>query len=87
MDYAVEGAPGKQRAHRRGVFEAALHKRKARLRAQPRHARLLERHVVIIVDGIKAGYGVAARQQRLRHVVANEAGRAGHEDIHQSNSC
>ena len=47
-----------------------------------RHERLLERRVVVVVQVVDAGDGVAAREQPQRGVHADEAGRAGEQDVH-----
>ncbi len=46
---------------------------------QLREARLLQRDVVVLVEVVEADDLVAARQQLLRDVGADEAGRAGDE--------
>jgi hypothetical protein len=75
------------RIHRRPVGEIGAQEapRRPGLRrdavelGQPR---LLEGHVVIIVDVVEAGHRIAARQQPRRDMEADEAGGAGDEDVH-----
>src|SRR5262249_56630998 len=44
--------------------------------------RLLERHVIVVVDVVEADDALAARKQGLGHVKANKPGGAGDEDSH-----
>ena len=54
----------------------------ARLAVQPRQPRLLQPHVVVGVQVVHAQHALAARQQRLGDMIANEARRSGQQDRH-----
>ena len=49
---------------------------------EPRQPRVLQLDVVVVVEVVEADHLVAARQQALRDVHADEAGGAGDEDFH-----
>ena len=49
---------------------------------QARQARLLQSHVVVVIEVVEPDDLVAPREQPLRRVRADEAGRAGHEHLH-----
>ncbi len=53
------------------------------MRGELRQPRLFQRDAVIIVEIVDTDDGVAAREQAPGHVIADEAGRAGHENTHQ----
>ena len=85
VDHALEGGR-ERRLNRRpvgevGAQEAPVGPAGAVELGQPR---LLERHVVVVVDVVEARHGVAARQQRPGDVKADEAGGAGDQDPHQA---
>jgi len=82
MDDPVEGPPGKKGGHGRLVFEGPFHKGKGRAGAQLLQARLFQRHVVVRIQVVKAGDGIAALQEGAGHVVADESGGAGDQDVH-----
>ena len=50
---------------------------------QDRETRELQAHVVVVVEVVEADDLVAAREQLLRGVEADEAGGAGDEDLHR----
>ena len=87
VDHPVEGRVREGCVHRAGVGEigpeegpggAGVARRAVEL-GQPG---FLERRVVIGIDVVEAGHGIAARHQRARHVEADEAGRSRDEDAH-----
>ena len=82
-DAADRGAC-EQRFHRRAVGEVDAREAESLARREAREARLLERRVVVRVQVVEADDLVAAREQPLADVVADEARRAGHENAHQS---
>ena len=49
---------------------------------QTRVARALQRHVVIGRHAIEARYGMSVRKQTFGQVITDEAGGAGHENMH-----
>ena len=51
---------------------------------QPVQPRLLQPHIIIVVQVVQADHAVAARQQRLGDMVADEPGAAGDQDLHGS---
>jgi hypothetical protein len=51
-----------------------------RMRLQPLQPRVLQRRVVVAVQIVDPDHRLPARQQALRRVEADEAGRAGDED-------
>jgi hypothetical protein len=50
-----------------------------------RQPRLLQRRVVVVVKVVDADDGVTAREQGAGRMQADEAGGAGHEDVHHAN--
>jgi hypothetical protein len=48
---------------------------------EPREPIALELRVVVVVEVVQADHAVAARKQQLRHVHADETGRAGDENL------
>ncbi len=73
-----------QRFHRRPIGEVHAREAESLARREARKARLLERRVVVRVQVVEADHLVAAREQPLADVVADEPRRAGHEHAHQS---
>jgi hypothetical protein len=82
VHHAVEALGREQRLHPGAVGHVQALEAKARLRRQPGQPGLLERRVVVVVEVVDADHLVAARQQALGHVHADEAGRAGDQDFH-----
>ena len=54
------------------------------VRARGREVLLLVGAVVVRREAVDADHRVAAREQRLREMTADEPGRAGHERAHRS---
>ena len=52
------------------------------LAIEPRHAGMLQAHVVVVVDVVEAKHLIAAREQPLRDMIADESRRARHEVAH-----
>ena len=74
---------GEQLRHARAVGEIELDEAEARRGfSSDREPRLLEPDVVVVVEVVEADHLVAALEQDLRRVVADEAGGAGDEDFH-----
>ncbi len=82
VHHAVEALAREQRLHARAVGQVEPLEAKARLPLQLAEPGLLECRVVVIVEVVDAGDRVTARQQALRGVHADEAGRAGEQDVH-----
>ena len=78
----VEPLHGEQLFHRQSVGDIQTVKAEAGLFLQPPQPRLLERHLVIVVEIVDAGNFVSAREQRLREVKADEAGSACDQYLH-----
>jgi len=55
---------------------------KARISAQQGQARLLQPHIVVIVEVVDADYPIAALEQRPGDVKADEPGSTGEKDRH-----
>src|SRR5690606_27797744 len=68
--------------HRRAVGQVGLHVGVARMVLEARQPRLLQGDVVVVVEVVEADDLVAARQQHLRDMTADEAGSAGDENLH-----
>ena len=79
---AVELLLREQRRDALAVGHVHLHEAEVRVRRQARQPILLESRVVVVVEVVQAHDLVPARQQELRDVHADEAGRAGDEDFH-----
>ena len=82
MNHPVKGADGKQGIHCRFIGQITLDEGKGGVGAKPLEARMLEGHIVIVVEVVKAGDRVAALKQGGGHVVADKAGGAGDEYVH-----
>ena len=78
----VELLARKQRVHAGAVGDVELHEAKGRVRGQPREPVALYLRVVIVVEIVQADHHVAAGQQNLRDMHADEAGCAGDQDFH-----
>ena len=59
-------------------------KPKPRVLPQPVQPRLLQPHIIVVVQVVDADDRIAPRQQRLGNMVADEAGAAGDQDLHDS---
>ena len=83
MDDAVESFRGKQAVDRCAVGDVDLVEREVRVLEllQPRE---LQVDVVVLVEVVEPDDVVAAREQALRDVHADETGGAGDEDLHRS---
>ncbi len=81
VDDTVEALVGKQPTHRVAVGNVNLVEREVGV-IQLLQSRELEVDVVILVQVVETDDGVAAREQALRDVHADEAGGAGDEDFH-----
>ncbi len=79
VDDARERVPREQRLHRGAVGEFDPLEREARMR-KPLQPRLLQPRVVVIIQVVDADHRLAARQQALSQVIADEAGSAGDEN-------
>jgi hypothetical protein len=55
-----------------------------RAEAEPREARLLQAHLVVVVEVVDADHLVAVGAQPPRQVKADETGGAGDEVLHRS---
>ena len=82
MHDALELLFGEERADGVAVGDVQLDEAKARLRRQPGEPVMLEAWVVVVVQVVEADDAVAAREQDLRDVHADEAGRTGDENLH-----
>mmetsp|Transcript_59449 Transcript_59449/g.140639 ORF Transcript_59449/g.140639 Transcript_59449/m.140639 type:complete len:306 (+) Transcript_59449:1652-2569(+) len=84
VHHPVEALFGKQLGHALAVGHVHLHEAEARLAVQARQAVLLELGAVVVVEVVQAHHFVAARQQDLADMHADEAGGAGDEYFHLS---
>ena len=66
------------------VGDIELGENKARIGAQRGQARFLQSYVVVIVEIVDAHHMVAALEQRLGDVEADEPGNAGEKDRHDA---
>ena len=71
---------GKQPVDGWPVLQRAAHEGETRVLSQFLEPRQLQRGVVIIIEIIKPDDGRALAKQALRHVKADKAGRARHQD-------
>jgi hypothetical protein len=83
-DVRDAGVLAHQRLDGRPVRYVCGHEAEAFAGLQLREAVLLELDVVIGVQVVEADHGTAARQQRLGHMVADEAGGPGQKNLHQT---
>src|SRR5579863_5872333 len=74
---------GKEPSNALGIGEVEFLEPKGRLLLKPCEARLLECHIVILVEVVEADDLMAARQQPQRRVIADEAGGSGQQDLHE----
>ena len=84
MDHPFGARGADQFGHGLGVGDISAHHAEARIRRQPPRPQLFQRDVVIGVEVVHADDGLAALQQALRHVHADEAGRSGDNDGHEA---
>ena len=82
VDDLLETFLREQRFHRRAVLEIDAHHRERVVVIEKRSARLLQRDVVVVVEVIEAHDRVAALQELLRGVKADEPGGACDEYLH-----
>ncbi len=87
MDDHLRAEAFEQRQQAFMVFQRRPRFRETRLPGQLREAAMLEVHVVVIVDAIKAMHGVALAEQRACRMVADETGMACHQNAQRSVSC
>ena len=80
VDHAVGLGLGEQRRHRFAIGQVDGRVAIALARFKPRKARLFQRRVVVGVEIVQPHHSVAAIQQPMRDVGADEAGRAGDQD-------
>ena len=83
VNHALELLAREQLRHPRPVGEIQLDEAEVRPLPQLREPRLLQRDVVVVVEVVEPDDFVAALQQELRGVEADEAGRAGDEKFHE----
>src|SRR2546423_1174328 len=83
VHHALKFLAREERRNGRLIGEIELHEAKLRLRREAREARLLERDVVVLVQGVQTDHLVTARKQARGGGRADEAGRAGHENFHR----
>ena len=82
MHHAVELLACKQLFHAGAVGHVELDEAEAFLRREARQTRLLESWIVVIVEIVETDDFVAARQQNLRYVAADEARSARDQHFH-----
>jgi len=82
VDHALRPVAGKQRVQARGIGNVAFGEGKARVGAELCQPGMLQARVVVRVEVVDADDLIAALQQLLGHVHADEAGAAGDEDFH-----
>ena len=84
MDHSVELAFRADAFHRFRVPHVGLVDGETRIGCQQSGVGPLAGGVVVVIEVIKAGDTVAARQECLGDVAADEAGRAGDQNVHFS---
>ena len=72
----------RQFSHRGAVGDVRAVEAKAAMPRQTLQPRVLQPHIVVGVDFIDADHLLAARQQRLGDVIADEAGGSGQQNGH-----
>ena len=77
----VEALTGEQVGDGPPVRDVHRLEAKLRARAEPREPDVLESGIVVVVQVVQAHDVVAAREQRLRGMHADEARRTGHQDF------
>ena len=82
VDHALRLMGGKYLLHRRAVRQIRGDMGVPRHIHQPRQSRLLQGDIVVVIEIVEADDLVAARQQALGDVGADEAGGASNEDFH-----
>ncbi len=80
VHHAADAVVAHQRRHVLGLGDVRAHKLKAVASQEGRHARLLQRHVVIGVEIVDPDHRLAAIEEPLGHGPADEAGCAGDQD-------
>ncbi len=82
MHHSLELFLREQRVHPGAVREVELDEAEPRVLAQDREPRFLQRRVVVVVEVVETDHLVAAIEEPAGDVKADEAGRAGDEDLH-----
>ncbi|MNE21338.1 hypothetical protein D3C80_1144930 [compost metagenome] len=82
MDHPLELLPGKQLRHGDPVGEIEAFKAKAGQGAEPREARLLQAHLVVVVEIVDADHLMTVVAEPLRHMEADESGGTGDQIFH-----
>src|SRR5579864_3475401 len=78
----LEALAGEERRNSRRVREIQLHEAERSVPGEAREPRLLELHVVVIVEVIEADDFLPLIEEPLRGGRADKAGSPGHQDLH-----
>src|SRR5579862_5472208 len=73
---------GKELGNTLGIGEVEFLEPESRLLLKPREARLLEGHIVILIEIVEADDLIASPKQPQCRVIADEASRSGEQDLH-----
>src|SRR5258707_9356504 len=82
MDHRIELLAREERAHRRAIGDVAAYELELSLAREAREPRLLQANVVVIVQVVEAGDALAALGEPQGQGGADEASRAGDQDVH-----
>ena len=83
MDHGLEALAAEKRLHRPGVGDVRFDELESRFARRARKPRLLQSHIVVVVQIVEAGDALAALKQPQCQGGADEAGGAGDEDVHR----
>ncbi|MNH27213.1 hypothetical protein D3C79_873160 [compost metagenome] len=86
VDHPFEPLPGKQCRHGGAIGEIEALEAKAGQGAEAREARLLQAHLVVVIQVVDADHLMALGTEPLRQVKADEAGGAGDQVFHWGRS-
>ena len=66
--------------HPGAIGDIQPHEAETRIGTQQIEPRLLQRRIVVVIEVVEPDHFVAALEELAGYVIADEAGRAGHED-------
>ena len=82
MNDARKAPLGKECRHAAAVSQIQLLEAEIAMRGETGQTRLLEAHLVVVVQVVDAGDLMTGGQQPLGHMVSDKAGRAGEQYLH-----